>query len=44
MFFDELPGIWTWIGTAVIMAGSLLLMRSENQDKKSAETIYTKDH
>jgi drug/metabolite transporter (DMT)-like permease len=27
--FDEVPGLWTWVGAAVIFAATVLLLRNE---------------
>jgi len=35
-FFAEIPELWTWIGSAIIITGALMLMRSE-RDRKAAD-------
>ena len=44
LLFGEVPEIWTWIGTAIIITGALLLTREESQKKDQAPEIASIDH
>jgi drug/metabolite transporter (DMT)-like permease len=38
LLFGEVPGIWTWIGGAVIAGGAILLLRDEIREARAART------
>ncbi len=35
--FDELPGLWTWVGCGIIVASGLYLMHRESLEQRSRE-------
>ncbi len=44
LLFGEVPEIWTWIGTVIIIMGALLLTREESQKKDQVPEIASIDH
>jgi len=43
VLFGEVPGVWTWVGTAVIVTGALLLTRHEARRKEEAPVVASVD-
>ena len=44
ILFVEVPVIWTWIGTVIIIIGALLLTREESQKKDQVPEIASINH
>ena len=44
LLFGEVPGIWTWVGTVIIVTGALLLTRDETQKKGQLPEVASVDH
>ena len=44
LLFGEVPGIWTWVGTVIIVTGALLLTRDESQKKGHLPEVASVDH
>ena len=44
LLFGEVPGFWTWIGTAIIVIGALLLTQHESTKKIDPPEAASVDH
>ena len=44
LLFGEVPEVWTWIGTVIIIIGALLLTREESQKKDQVPEIASINH
>ena len=44
ILFNELPSTWTWIGTAIIVSGAILLTHSESAKINKTPTSPSIDH